>query len=203
MIATATALQAHIDLLYDEQIRNRLPIDRFDVLNHAVGRLVRDTGILATVAAEAKSPVAHQRWSLKKLIQDVVEETKAALSISKVSLQCVIPDNVTVKGNDEILKMMIKELVLVVLPTCHELDTLSIIGLSFQKRISLSFEISSTINNREFLSWQLGSLSLIPTNGEGIMLSAVDAMAKLNNGFLSVRGSTDNRKAYKLTFLGQ
>lgn len=106
-------------------------------------------------------------------------------------------------GNDGLLKMMIKELVLVVLPTCHEMDTLNITGRSLHKRISLSFEIGSALNNREFLSWQLGSLRLIPTNGEGIMLSAVDAMAKLNNGYLSVRGSTDNRKGYRLTFSGQ
>ncbi len=203
MISATTALQAHLDLLHGEQLRNRLPVDRFDVLNHAVGRLIKDAGILATVASEAESPGARRRWSLKKLIQDVVEETSAALSISKVSLQFDIPENATVVGNDGLLKMMIKEIVLVILPTCRELETLNIIGLSLQKRISLSFEIGSVLNNREFLSWQLGSLRLLPTNGEGIMLSAVDAMAKLNNGFLSVRGSTDNRKGYKLTFLGQ
>lgn len=203
MISTATALQAHIDLLHDEQVRNRLPVDRFDVLNHAIDRLIKDTGILATVAAEAELPVTRKRWSLKKLIQDVVEETSAALSISKVSLNFDVPENATVVGNDGLLKMMIKELVLVVLPTCHEMDTLNITGRSLHKRISLSFEIGSALNNREFLSWQLGSLRLIPTNGEGIMLSAVDAMAKLNNGYLSVRGSTDNRKGYRLTFSGQ
>lgn len=203
MLSVITALQAHIDLLHDEQVRNKLPIARFDVLNHAVSRLVKGTGILATVSTEAKTPKPKTKQVLQKLVQDVVEETTAAFKLSKVSIKCDLAEGATLVGNADLLKIMIKEIILVILPTCQELDTLNIVGHSLKKCISLAFDVGALPNSREFLPWQLGNLRLLPTNGEGITLSAVDAVAKLNNGFLSIRGAADDRKGYKLTFMGQ
>ena len=200
MIAVVTALQAHIDLLHGEQIINRLSVDRFAVLNRAMDRLISDTSVLASVSDLAQTPLAVEKLTLKGLVQEIADETQPAFKKSQVSLSCDIAKNTTLTGNAGSLKIMITKIVLAILAKCHQMETVRIVGLTDNKRVSLSFDIGLEANLAEFTPWQLGKLRLFPTNGDGITLSSVDAMARLYHGHLSVSTSSDQRHGYKLNF---
>jgi hypothetical protein len=200
LLSVVTALQAHIDLLYEEQISNHMPVDRFAVLNRSIARLIADTTVLASVSELALAPRSKQKLLLEGLMQEIAAETRSAFSSSQVSLSCEIATGTTLFGNAGSLKVMIKGMVLTVLHKCHKLETVRIVGLTHKKRVSLSFDIGLEAYEGAFEPWQLGELRLIPTNGEGIRLAAVDAMARLQHGQLSVCTAPDLRPRYRLTF---
>ncbi len=200
LISVVTALQAHIDVLHDEQIRNQLPVERFAALDRAVTRIISDTNTLASVSEQAHKPLSTQKLTLEMLISEIVDETRSAFKKSQVTLSCNIAKGTTLIGNAGSMKSMIKGIVLTVLDKCHQTETLSIVGLTHKKCVSLSFGIGLETGDGEFTPWELGKLRLLPANGEGITMSTVDAMARLNHGNLSVRTSTDQRQGYRLRF---
>ncbi len=200
LLSVLTALQAHIDLLRDAQVLNEMPVDRFTILDRAISRLTADATILASVAELAQAPRSKQKQMLAKLMQEIADETSMAFSNNKVSLSCDIAKGVTVPGNAGSLKKMITELVLSLLNKSHQQETIKIVGLKHNKQVSLSFDIGLDANQGEFMPWQLGKLRLIPTNGDGITLAAVAAMARLYRGRLSVSSLLEQRHGYRLTF---
>ena len=200
ILSVVTTLQAHIDLLHTEQLRYNLPLDRFTYINQSMDRLVADTISLGSVSELTKSPRSKQKQSLEHLVRDITEETRATFERNNVSLSCSIVKGTTLTGNANALKLIIKEVVLAVLQKCRQYETVRITGSSLKKKVSLLCDRGSEANENEFSPWQLGKLHLLPTNGEGIKLSAVDAMARMNRGHLSVRSSLDNRPVYRLSF---
>jgi len=199
-LAVVTALQAHIDLLHDEQVRNHLPVDRFAVVNRAVARLLANTAVLASISELARAPQSKHKLLLEVLMQEIAAETRSAFSYSQVSLSCQIAPSATLTGNAAPLKSMITEMVLAVLQKCTSSETVRIVGLTDRNSVSLSFDIGMAAKKGAYSPWRLGGLRLMPINGEGISLSAVDAMARLHNGQLSVSNLPNRRHGYKLTF---
>lgn len=200
MLSVITALQAHIALLRDEMVLNQIPLDRFTIINRAIDRLVEDTSILASVSELAQAPRSKQRPMLEGLMQEIAAETRSAFNTSQVSLSCNIDAGTTLIGDAESLKVMLTGIVLSVLSKCHKLETVKIVGLNYRNLVSLSFDSGQETNGAIFKPWRLGELRLVPMNGEGIGLSAVDAMARLHDGQLSVRTLADQRQGYKLVF---
>ncbi len=200
VLSVVTALQAHLDLLHDELLLKNWPVDRFVVINRAVARLIADTITLSSVSQLIQAPRTKQKQTLESLVQEIADETKSAFSKSHVSLNCNISQGTTLVGNARAIKIMIKELVLAVLHNCKQFETVTISGSTHNKRASVACDIGSEVNEAKFKNWKLGHLDQIPTNGDGIMLSAVDAIARMNHGHLSVRPSTDNRQGFKLSF---
>lgn len=200
MLTVVTALQAHIDLLHNEQIANKLSVDRFAILNRTVDRLISDTSELVCVSELAHTPLAVTKLTLDELVHEIADETRSAFTESQVSLSCDIPKDTTLTGNAGSLKIMIKKIVLAVLHKCHAMETIKIVGLSKNERVSLSVDIGFEANRAEFTPWQLGKLRLFPCNGDGITLASVDAMARLYNGNLSMSTAPDQRHGFKLNF---
>lgn len=139
--------------------------------------------------------MSPNRWK-----REIAQETQSAFSSGQVSLFCDIAKDTILIGNVGPLKVMITAMVLAMLHQCHELEVVRIVGLTHKKRVSLSFDIGLEANERVFKPWRLGELRLMPTNGEGINLAAVDAMAPLHHGRLSVSTLSDERHVYRLIF---
>jgi signal transduction histidine kinase len=200
MLSVATALQAHIDLLHDEHVRNHMPADRFEVLNRNMARLVADMIDLASICEAAHTPRSRHKLMLQALMQEITAETRLAFSKSNVSLSCDIATGTTLTGDSDPVKSMITRVILSLLQKCQLLETVKIVGMTHNKRVSLSFSIGLEAAKDTFQSWRLGELRSMSTNGDGIGLSAVDAMARLHHGQLSVSTQPNERNGYKLTF---
>lgn len=200
MLSVITALQANVDLLHDELVLDRMPADRFTIVNRAINRLVEDTTTLSAVSELARAPRSKQRLMLEGLMQEIAAETQMAFNTSQVSLSCNIASGTTVIGDAGSLKVMLTGLVLNVLYKCHKLETLTIVGSHSRNRVRLSFDSGQDMDDVVFKPWRLGDLRLVPMNGDGIGLSMVDAMAKLHDGQLSVSTLSDTRQGYRLIF---
>lgn len=200
VLTVITALQAQIDLLHNEQRKSNVPLENFTVINRNISRLVADTTTLGRVSEFSKAPRSSERQVLEKLVRAVAEETRAAFEDSNVTLVCKIVKGTMLVGNDRSLKLVIKELLLAVLRKCHQLEVVQLTGYTHKKEVSIMCEICSDNYDNEFTLWQLGHLHLVPLNGEGISLSAVDAIARMNKGHLGVRSSSEKRNGYKLSF---
>lgn len=200
LISVITALQAHIDLLRDEQVLNQMPVDRFEVLDRAMERLIADTDALASISALALTPRSKKKQIVDTLMQEVVQETRSAFNTSQVSLSCKIDKGTTLFGNAVSLKVLLTRIVLTVLQASSRLETVSVIGLTLKKRVSLTFETGFEANDGVFKPWNLGELRLIPMNGDGMNISTIDAMARLHHGQLSMSTLSGHRHGFKLTF---
>lgn len=200
LLSVVTALQANIDLLYNEQLRNHLPVDRFSIVNRTITRLITDTNVLVSISELAKVPRSNQKQMLEGLMQEIAAETQLAFRNSQVSLTCDIAAGTTLIGQARSLKLMITGMLLAVLHECHKLEIVRIVGLTNKRRVSLSFDFGLESGEGVFKPWQLGQLRLMPLNGEGLSLSAVDAMARLHRGQLTVKTLSDQRHGYKLIF---
>jgi len=82
------------------------------------------------------------------------------------------------------------------------LETIRIIGKTDKKNVSLSFDTGTKNKLCKFEPWQLGELRLVPVNGDGISLAAIDAIARLHKGQLSVKSLPNHRHEYRLSFFG-
>lgn len=202
-IAVITALQAHIDLLDLESGRNKLPAARIAVLKRITARLVRDTASLAAVSDAAQAPQGRRQIRLQKVMQEITADTILAFRRNKVALSSDIAADTVLMGQSLPVKDMIKSVVLTLLDKCHARETIQVVGLMRKDRLSLSFDTGIGANSDKFKPWKLGSLRLMPTNGEGIGLSAVDAMARLHHGNLNIATMPDKRLSYKLIFRSQ
>lgn len=200
LLSVVTALQAHVDLLYDEQARDHRDVDRFCVVNRTIARLITDTNTLVYISEQAKAPRSNQKQMLEGLMQEIVSDTRSAFSISQVLLSCDIAAGTILIGNAGPLKLMITGMLLTVLNKCHKLDIIRVVGATDNRRVSLSFDAGSQDGGGVFEPWRLGKLRLMPLNGEGIGLSAIDAMARLHHGQLTVRTLSDERHGYRLIF---
>ncbi len=199
-LSVITALQAQVDLLYEEQVRNHMPVERFAILNRAIVRLISDASAIASLSRLAHAPRSKQRISVESLMKEVAAETRSAFVDSKVAFSFDIAGGTTLIGDAAPLKTMITDTVLVLLQKCKLLETLRVVGCTDQKNVALFFDISMKPNECIPSPWRLGELRLIPTNGEGIKLAAVDGMARLHGGELSVSTGPDKRSAYRLIF---
>lgn len=199
-ITIITALQAHIDLMQMEQSRNKLVTDRIAVLNRATARILKNTTALLAVSEEAQAPQSRRKVRLQMLMDEITADTILAFQKSKVALSCDIAAGTILAGRTSPVKLMIKSVVLAVLDKCHERETVQVVALKQKNRISLSVDTGSGADNGTFKPWNLGKLRLMPTNGEGIALAAVDAMARLHHGSLRVATRPDQRHRYKLVF---
>ena len=200
LLSLVTALQAHIDLLHDELVRHHLPIDRFAILNRVVGRLITNVTDLVAIAEMAHAPRSTQTLILEVLMHEIEAETRSTFSKDHVSLSCDIEAGTTMIGDAASVKAMITGMVLVMLSKCEFLETVRIVGTTHDRLLSLTCGIGLEPSKGVFKPWRLGELRLLPTNGEGLCLSAVDAMARLHDGQLSVSTLPNHRQGYKLTF---
>ena len=195
-----TALQAHIDLLHHEQTKNHVSAERFKVLNRAVARLISDTNILASVTELTMTPGLNSKFKLDALIREITNETKLNFSAQGVLMTTNISSETSLHGSAAALKLMVKETVLALLQECTKLETMSITGKNDRKHVSLVFETGEKDNQGKFENWQLGKLRHSPANGEGISLAAVDAIARMHHGQLSVKTLANQRHEYRLLF---
>ncbi|MBX9725596.1 MAG: hypothetical protein K2X81_29635 [Candidatus Obscuribacterales bacterium] len=200
LLSVLTALQAQIDLLKLEQENNNRPVDRFPGLNRSVARLIADTQVLATISLLATTPRSKSRVSLDSLMKEIISETKADFSRAKVTVSSVIENGTALIGEVEPLKQMCKGMLLVVLQKCSSLDQVNIIGMTLNKKVSIDYETGKHCEKEDFKPWRVGELRNVPTNGDGIKLAAIDAMARMHQGQLSVCSSTDEKDSYKLVF---
>ena len=200
VLSVVTALQAHLDLLHNEQERNHISVSRFAVLDRAVARIIADMTVLAAISEQVLIPKSRQKQMLDGLIKEIAQETQADFSESQVSLSCNIAAGTTLIGNADALKVMIRGMLLAVLRKSHEFETVKIVGFTDQKRVSLSIGTGLNNNDGTFKPWKLGELHTAPTNGEGINLAAVDAMARLHDGQLTVTSTPGERRGYRLIF---
>lgn len=199
-LAVITALKAHMDLLHDEHLRNSISTDRFLILNRSIFRLITDIESLSLVAALATKPESIQRLLVKNLIEETTLELQSELDTKGVTISLDIEERMTVKGDLIQTKHIFTQILIAILNECKNSDTIKVEGCSDKKRVSLTFSVGILAGESEFLPWRLGELHLIPMNGEGINLATVDAMARLQDGWLSVSNFMTDRKAYKLVF---
>lgn len=194
-----TALQAHIDLLHEQQENNHEFADRFAVLDRTVARLIADTVVLASVAACTDVPKAKVTVPLKMVLQQVIDEIGPVDGSARISLND-LSGNTTIIGNPALLKVMLTVMIRAILQKYRTRETVNVVESRNKKRLTLSFDIGLAVHEGTFTPWRLGELRSQPTNGEGISLAAVDAMARLQRGELHVRNLQDNQADYRLTF---
>lgn len=200
LLSVVTALQANLDLLHDEQVRNQLPVSRFAALNRAIARIVTDTTVLASISELALAPRSKRKLALAALMEEIVAETESAFSQNQVSLSCDIATGTTLLGEAVPVKSMITAMILALLDQCVLMDTISIVGLTDGNQVTISFDIGREVNESKFKPWRLGELRLMPINGDTIGLAAVAAMARLQHGQLSASTRPNLSHGYKLTF---
>ncbi len=198
VLSVVAALQANVDVLHDEQERKHQPVTRFLVMNKAIARITADMTALADISELVLTPPSKQRQLLSKLMQEIAQETQSAFSLSKATFSCSVVAGTTVIGNTDALKVMITAIVLTVLAKCPELQTVWMAGRVNNDCVWLSFNSGLQADEGVFTPWQLGELRLAPTNGEGISLATVDALARLHHGHLSRSTLPDLRHGYRL-----
>jgi hypothetical protein len=200
LLSVATALQGHVDLLSSETRNTISEKNRLAAVNRTINRIVKDANALLSVSELAMVPPSKQRHSLDSLIQQVVLDTKSAFLADQVALTFNIAKGMTLKGDFGPLKLMITAMFMAVLHRCHKFDTVQIEGVSSKRVVSLSFQSGRKAKDGSFAPWRLGELRLIPLNGDSIGLSTIDAMARLQNGRLSVWTKADHAQVYRLLF---
>lgn len=198
LLSVITALQAHLDLMYDNQVRNKQDISRFPVINRSLTRLITDTNVLLAVSELAKGKRNKQKHLLTKLLHEIVAETEPEFKTHQVNLACDITAGTTIVGNAAPLKQMITKLLLTILDKCEKQETLTLTSQTKRRRLKLSFSAGLIATGGIFKPWDLGQLRLMPLNGEGIALSAVDAMARLQNGQLAVKTQENQHQTFQL-----
>ncbi len=202
MLSVATALQAHIDLLEREQERTSASAKRFTVLNRVIARLVSDATILGAVSELTRIPREKTKQNVAMLMREIVSETKSEFIASQVSLSCEIESDVSLGGSVSALKLMFKETVLALLLECENLETIRVSGKVDKKDLSLSFDTGTKDKSCKFEPWRFGKLRLVPMNGESITMAAIDAVARLHKGQLSIKSLPNHRHEYRLNFTG-
>jgi hypothetical protein len=200
VLSVVTALQAHVDLLHDEHERNNISVSRFIILNRAIARIATDITLLTAFSNHVRLAPSNQKQMIEGLMQEIAADTQAAFDISQVSLVWKIPKGTTLIGSAASLKVMITAVILAVLNTANELETVNVIGLVQNGQVSMSVDTAAGAPARVFERWQLGQLHLVPANGDAISLDAIEAMARIHNGQFSVSTSADQRHGYRLTF---
>jgi light-regulated signal transduction histidine kinase (bacteriophytochrome) len=200
VLTVVTALQAHVDLLREEQERNNKPVVRFTIVNRAIARVISDISVLTVISDLVLKPRSTDKQALDTLMQEVATDTESAFKERSVSLSWNIPVGTTLLGEANALKVMITALLLFVLHHSLQSDNVTVLSVTSDNRLCLSFDTGSQINEGTFKPWQLGRLELSPVNGEGIKLSAVDAIARLHDGHLDVRNLSGERFGYALIF---
>ncbi len=200
MLAVATSLQAQIDLIEKEQSESVDSAARFPALNRAVSRLVSDATILTSVSELTLLPRVKTRQNVETMMRDIATETRSKFANSEVYICCNIAPSIHVYGRTEAFKLMFKETVLALLLECEKLETIRISAKVVNKNVCLSFDTGTKDKLQKFEPWRLGKLRLHPINGEGISLAAIDAVARLNSGRLSVKSLPNRRHEYRLSF---
>lgn len=199
-LAVITALKAHLDLMQDNSVRNSQTLNRYAVLNRSILRLIIDIEALASVSQQAIAPQSKQKLLLEDLMKEIAVSTQNEFEAKQVSLSWNIKKGTTLIGDAIQLKHMFIEILSMILHRCKKLDHISITGQYESKCVSVTFRAGpfNSVPTAEFLPWRLGELHLIPTNGDGIGLATIDAMARLQHGKLSITGFRTERQVYKL-----
>jgi light-regulated signal transduction histidine kinase (bacteriophytochrome) len=198
VLSVATALQAHVDLLCEEQPSTGSPSVRFAALNRTIARVITDITYLSSVSELAATPPPKQKLILEGLIEEIARETQSAFTSRHVSLCCQIVAGTAVTCNTGPLKVMVTALVLVVLHECQERESIRIAVQTKGKHVYLSVDGGLPADAGAFKPWRLGELRLRPTNGDGITLAVVDALARLQHGRLSVSTGSSQRHGFRL-----
>jgi hypothetical protein len=200
VLSVVTALQAHVDLLQDEIERNHIPINRFIILNRAIARIATDVTVLSAFSDHVRLAPCKQKQLLEGLMKEIAADTQAAFDISQVSLVCRIAKGTTLIGSPASLKVMITAMVLAVLNHCQESETINVVGVTDKGRVSLSVDTVADPSIEGFKPWKLGELHMNPSNGDGISVAAIEAMARMHHGQLSMSTLPDLRHGFRLMF---
>jgi hypothetical protein len=128
MASVVTALQAHIDLIHDEQIRNNIPVDRFAIVDRLITRLISNTNILASVAAQAQRSVATQKLSLDQVLFQIIEDSSEQFKLGRINVHCDIAKGLVLVCNAVALNAMVKGVISSVIDQCHEQETVMIVA---------------------------------------------------------------------------
>lgn len=200
ILSVVTTLQAHVDLLHDELERSNMPVTRFIVLNRAIARIATDITILTAFSDHVRLARSNQPQNVDELMKQIATETQAAFEVSQVSLDCNIAEGASLIGCPTSLKTMFTAMVLAVLHNAQESDTVTVIGKTHDRKLTLSVDTAGGKPRGVFDPWRLGELHLVPTNSDSISLAAIDAMARIHHGRLSVSTLGDSRHGYRLTF---
>ena len=118
--------------------------------------------------------------------------------MAEALLSLNIVGGTTVMADPVVLKTMVVQMVLLVLQDCQAGETVRVVAVTDKRRVSLSFAVGLEGRLGPFKRWRLGSLRLIAANGEGIGLAAVEAMARLQHGHLSISAAATDRAGYRL-----
>jgi len=202
MLSVANSLQAQIDLLQREQAEGEGSVTRFNGIDRAIARLIADTNILGAVSQLSMLPRSKRKQKLEILMREIVSDMKLDFVDNQVAFSCDISAAISLSGSKAALKLMFREMVTALLNECQKLETIRIIGKTDKKNVSLSFDTGTKNKLCKFEPWQLGELRLVPVNGDGISLAAIDAIARLHKGQLSVKSLPNHRHEYRLSFFG-
>lgn len=200
LFAVLTALQANVDLLQEDKTSSDSSEKRFAAANRAISRLVRDTRELSDVLKISTLTSKREKVRLDLLMKEIKEETQSEFSLKDTELCSEIAFGTTLLGNSDSIKKMITSIVLNVLGMAKGFSTIKVVGLSTENSTEVLIFDGLDSGDGEFIPWKLGQLKLTPINGDLITLSAVDAIAKFNLGYLSIRSSEVQPKAYRLSF---
>lgn len=199
-LTVITTLKAHLDLMHDELRRNSQPLTRFAILNRSVMRLKNDIEAMASVSQQAIATQLNQKLLLEDLIQEVEVSTQAELGEKEVTLSWNIKKGTVLMGNAIQMKHMLTEIIYNILHGCKRLDNINITGYEQNKCVSMTFSANPIPTETNYIPWRLGELRLIPSNGDGIGLATVAAMARLQHGQLSITGFRTENQVFKLIF---
>lgn len=200
LLAVITAMQANVDLLEEPGVKNSAANKRINIIKKSINRLLRDTRVLTDVFRLSGKSKGQKTVNLEKLIKEVTDETNKDFQDRNASLCSDIAKNVTFTGDPVCYKKMIREIVLAILSLSKNIKIVNLVASTSEKAVSIKFFDGESSDLGVFQPWRLGELRLTPTNGDGIMLSAVDAMARLNSGNLNIRNLPDLPRAFQLKF---
>ncbi|MBP7861739.1 HAMP domain-containing histidine kinase [bacterium] len=199
-LSVITALKAHLDLMQDELARNSQPLSRFVILNRSIIRLISDIESLTSVSQQAIAEPQKQKLVLEDLLKEIEISTQPEFSEKEVSLSWNIKKGTVLIGNAIQMKHMLTEIIYNILHGCKKLDNINITGQEKKRCVSMTFSANPIPTVTDYIPWRLGELRLIPSNGDGIGLATIAAMAKLQHGQLSITGFKTEKQVFKLVF---
>ena len=193
------ALQANVDLLNSDKPSNENNGKRFGVTNRLIERLTKDAKLISEVFHLSINSTKIEKIRLDLMIQEITDETLVEFNSKEARLCSDIAKGTILVCHPDSLRSMVKAIVLIVLNTTQGVEIVRVSAQSGRKKSTVLCFNGNGASGGEFIPWPLGKLRKVPPNGDGIILSGVEAVARCNLGNLSVCDSPEPR-AFRLSF---
>ena len=159
----------------------------------------KDAKLLAEVFKLSINSSKTEKIRLDLMVNEITLETITEFNNKDARLCSDIEFGTILVCHSDSLRSMVRAIVLIVLDTTQGVEIVRVSALPDRKNSTVLCFNCNGAEGGKFLPWPLGKLRKVPPNGDGIILSGVDAVARCNLGNLSVCNTPEPR-AFRLSF---